>query len=376
MTSALPQPPEVPVPTMGVEEEFFLVDPRTRAPVPRAPDVIRALEPTLGEQVQAEFYRCQLELCTTPTASRTDLRDQLTALRAAGVDAARAAGCRLVASGTAVVPPTAPVPVTDTPRYRRMARRFRRLVDGRLGIVCGCHVHVGTADRAQALALANLLRPELPALQALLSNSPYDAGRESGIAGRRSVVFGRWPTVGPPPLLDVGAYEHTAAALVASGTVMDRRMIYWFARPSEHVPTLEVRVADANADVDMTVLLALLVRGLCLTALLDGTEAAAQPPVTEERLLRAHRYAARYGLRGEALDPHTGARMPAAERVADLFRRAAPGLVAAGDLDEAGRLLDRALDRGDGAARQRAVYRCRHRLREVVDALVVATAAA
>ncbi|MFJ7158212.1 glutamate--cysteine ligase [Streptomyces sp. NPDC101118] len=364
----------VAVPTMGVEEEFFLVDPVTRAPVPRGPDVLRALVPRLGGRVQAEFYRCQVELCTRPTTSAAELRADLTALRAVAAGAARAAGCRLMASGTVVVPPDAPIPVTDTPRYRRMARHFGAVVDGTHGMVCGCHVHIGTADRVQALLLANELRPYLPALQGLLANSPFRGGLESGFAGWRSVEFGRWPTAGPAPVLDAAGYEHTASALVRSGILLDRRMIYWFARPSEHVPTVEVRVADSNADLDMTVLLALLVRGLAMTALMRPTNGSAAT-VPAARMRAAHAAAARHGDRGDAVDPFTGATVTAAERTRALLRRAAPGLAAAGDLDEAVRLLDRTRRAGNGAERQRAAYRRAGRLCDVVDDLVAVTQA-
>ncbi|MFG2998534.1 glutamate-cysteine ligase family protein [Streptomyces sp. NPDC048340] len=117
------------VSTFGVEEEFQLVDRLTRAPVARAEPVIEAASPSLGEQVQREFYGCMVEVCTRPATTRTDLRAQLAAL----AEAAAESRCLLVASGTAVVPPAEPIPVSDTPRYRRMARRFGACVDGRLG---------------------------------------------------------------------------------------------------------------------------------------------------------------------------------------------------------------------------------------------------
>ncbi|MFJ4776021.1 glutamate--cysteine ligase [Streptomyces sp. NPDC088762] len=364
------------VSTMGVEEEFFLVDRLTREPVARAGPVIQAAAPVLGDLVQDEFYRCMVEVCTRPSASATDLRAQLAALRATLVGAAREADCALMASGTAVVPPREPVPVTDTPRYRRMAQRFGALVDGGLSVVCGCHVHIGTADRAQALLLANHVRPWLPALQALAVNSPFSGGIDSGFASWRCLEFGRWPTAGPAPLLDTAAYEDTADALVSSGILMDRRMIYWFARPSEHHPTVEFRVADTSADLDTTVLVALLLRGLC-AAVLSRAEAGRPPPAIGARQLRAaHGYAARYGSGGLALDPFTGEEVPAQALIGALVMAAAPGLTAAGDLDEVDRLLTALRQRGSGADRQRATFHRTGRLRGVVDHLTEVTARA
>ncbi|WP_371638945.1 carboxylate-amine ligase [Streptomyces virginiae] len=361
------------VSTVGVEEEFLLVDRSTRAPVARAGPVIEATSDALGELVQAEFYRCMVEVCTRPAITATDLRAQLRYLRAAVADAARASHCMLVASGTPVVPPTAPIPVTDTPRYHRMARHFGDLVDGRLGIVCGCHVHVGTADRAQALFLANRVRPWLPALQALAVNSPFTGGLDTGYASRRALEFGRWPTAGPSPLLDPVSYERAADALVASGVLMDRRMIYWFARPSEHQPTVEFRVADTNADLDTTLLVALLLRGLCATFLGQAEEGRPPPDISVARLRDAHRYAARYGATGLALDPFTGDPVPAEAQIAALVGAASPGLRAAGDETEVHRLLDRLRRDGTGAARQHAALRRGGRLRDVVDHLAALT---
>ncbi|MBT2478913.1 glutamate--cysteine ligase [Streptomyces sp. ISL-94] len=361
--------------TMGVEEEFFLVDRSTRAPVPRGPQVLDAVSELLGpHQAQAEFYACQIEFCTQPTRSGADLREQLVSLRATAARAARDAGCLLVAAGTAVVPPADPIPVTDKPRYQRMARYYGALVDGRLGIVCGCHVHIGTLDRPGALELANRVRPYLPAIQALAANSPFAGGRDSGCASWRSVAFGRWPTAGPAPQLDAAGYEQTADALVRSGILLDRGMIYWFARPSEHVPTLEIRIADVNADLDTTVLVALLIRGLCATVLAESGPRGRPPPeVPAARLWSAHRYAAHYGHRGEGLDPLTGETVPAHTLTSALLRRAGPGLEAAGDLAEVRRLHALLTARGDGAACQRELYRRTGRLEAVVDQLAATT---
>ncbi|MCZ0978550.1 glutamate-cysteine ligase family protein [Streptomyces diastatochromogenes] len=209
--------------TMGVEEEFVLVDRVTRAPVNRAPEVIRRAGRELGEQVQAEFFNAQVEICTRATASRGDLRDELARLRATVGAAARDVGCMPIACGTPVLPPEEPLTVTDTERYRLMARHFASLVtraDGAArddGLVCGCHVHVGTLDRERALALAQHMRPWLPVLQALAGNSPYAGRRDTGYQSWRAVEHARWPTVGPTPVLDEPQYLAHVARLVRDG---------------------------------------------------------------------------------------------------------------------------------------------------------------
>ncbi|MBP0449145.1 glutamate--cysteine ligase [Kitasatospora sp. RG8] len=369
--------PAVPaVPTLGVEEEFLLVDRRTRLPAERAPQVIADAATVLGDRVQAEFFPVQVEVCSRPATRLDDLRDDLVRLRSVVASAAARAGCLLVASGTPVLSAPGPRRVTDDPRYHRMAARYAGVLDGCDGALCGCHVHLGVDGRGQALALGNHLRGLLPVFQALAVNSPFSAGRDSGFASWRSVQWSRWPTVGPAPVLDEDQYEALADALVDRGVLLDRRMIYWYARPSEHVPTLEVRIADVNADLDTVVLLAALLRGLAGVLLADVDAGRRPPPVPAGLLGAAHWRAARLGLSGEGLDPVTGRRAPMSALAEQLVEYATPGLTAAGDLAAVRSGLARLHRLGTGAARQHLTFRRHGRLTAVVDELAALTTAA
>ncbi|MFE7595647.1 glutamate--cysteine ligase [Streptomyces sp. NPDC057494] len=356
--------------TVGVEEEFLLVERHTGRPVDRGPLVVEAARAVLGEQAQSEFFGAQVEVCTRPTSCLAELRSELALLRRVMAEAAAAEGCLLVATGTPVIPPERPPTVTPGERYGRMAARWPWLVGSYDGMVCGCHVHVGVTGRGQALALANHLRPWLPILQAIAANSPFSLGHDTGWASRRSVEHARWPSVGPAPLLDETGYDRLADHLVRTGTLLDRRMIYWYARPSEHVPTLEVRICDVNADLDTVVLLTAFVRGLATALLPEIADGRPAPRLPEPRLISAHRLAAREGLEGNGLDPASGERVPVTETVERLLARAEPGLAAAGDLELAQELYDRVRRCGGGAARQRAAYLRRGRLSDVVGDLV------
>ncbi|MFC5663851.1 glutamate--cysteine ligase [Kitasatospora misakiensis] len=363
------------VPTVGVEEEFLLVDRRTRLPAARAPRVIAAAATTLGDQVQPEFLQAQVETCTRPALRIKELRDDLARLRAVLVAAAADADCLLVASGAPVLTGPEPALLTDNPRYHRMAARHPGAVGGYGAALCGCHVHLGTIERGLALALGNRLRPWLPVVQALAANSPFDAGRDSGFASWRSVRWARWPTAGPAPVLDEPGYEALADSLVARGTLVDRRMIYWYTRPSEHLPTLEVRVADVNADLETVLLLAALLRGLAGVLLEEARAGLPLAPVPQDRMVAAHQQAARTGPTGVGLDPFTGSPVPTAALVNRLLERAAPGLAAAGDLAAVEAGLDRLRRLGTGADRQRRHHHLRHRPTDVVDGLARLTAA-
>lgn len=205
--------------TVGVEEEYVLVERRTGIPVARGPLVVEAARAVLGDQAQPEFFGAQVEVCTRPTACLAELRSELALLRQVMAEAAAGEGCLLVATGTPVIPPGRPPTVTPGDRYGRMAARWPSLVRSYDGMVCGCHIHLGVTGRGQALALANHMRPWLPILQALAANSPFSLGHDTGWASRRSVEHARWPGVGPaparrsrlrPPRRPPGAHRHPA----------------------------------------------------------------------------------------------------------------------------------------------------------------------
>ncbi|MFE1794038.1 glutamate--cysteine ligase [Streptomyces sp. NPDC059525] len=361
--------------TMGVEEEYLLVDRASRRPADRAPAVIAAAAAELGDQVQTEFYAAQVEVCTLPVTDTSGLRAELARLRRTAVAAAEEYGCRLVATGTPPVPPARPLAVTDTDRYRRMARTFAALVDRWDGLVCGCHIHLGTMDRATALALSHHIRPWLPVLQSLTGNSPFLLGRDTGFDSCRHRQFSRWPTVGPAPVMREAQYEAYVSALVEHRVLMDRRMLYWYSRPSEHVPTLEIRIADTNADIETVVLVTALLRGLAQGLLAEAEGHQPPPEISDSRLRAAHGLAASDGLHGWGLDPVSGERLPAGTLVDRLLARAAPGLEATGDLALVEDLLRRLRNEGSGADRQRSALGRHGRLTEVVDDLAAATAA-
>jgi carboxylate-amine ligase len=356
--------------TFGVEEEFLLADTGTRFSAPRAADVIRKAAQELGDRVRSEFFATQLEVCTEPRLAAADLRADLAQARTVAGAAARRAGCLLTASGCAVLT-RHPLPLTDEPRYHAVAERLRPVLDACDSELSGCHVHLGTLDRDEILALSAGLRPWLPAVQAMTASSPFADGRDTGCSSWRGVAYDRWPTVGPAPVLDATGYEQLADTMVADGTVADRAMIYWYARPCEHLPTLEVRVADANADLRTTLLAAVLLRGMATTLLAEARAGAGPAPQpTLQQLVRAHQQAAQHGLHGWIHDSASGGRRTTlAQRLRELAHRAEPGLRAAGDHRLAAELLTDLFTRGTGADRQRADFRTRRSFHDVVDGI-------
>ncbi|MDX3189705.1 YbdK family carboxylate-amine ligase [Streptomyces sp. MN03-5084-2B] len=318
--------------TVGVEEEFVLLDTRTGAAVPAAPRVLDVLRGEPG--VLPEFLRFQVETLTGVCRSLAEVRADLTRLRRRVGEAAAEAGCLAVA--TAVAPfGTTPL-VTADARYEWLAARFPTLVAG--AGTCACHVHVGIPSQAAGVRALAGLRPWLGVLLALTANSPYVDGVDSGWASARYPLWSRWPTARPPAAWrDVAEYDAAVAEAIRSGAAPDARGVYFYARLSPRHPTVEVRIADVCLDVGDAVVLAGLVRALVATAIRG--EVVPQP--SDAALAHALRAAARHGL------DRAGA--------VRLLAHVRPALEEAGDLQVVHRGWCALAGRGGGAVRQRAL---------------------
>ncbi|HUQ61663.1 glutamate--cysteine ligase [Lentzea sp.] len=331
--------------TVGVEQEFLLVDPRTRRPVPLAPEV-RSLAHAPGDlDVQGELTPFQIEIATGVTSSFEELDEQVRGGRRVLVDAADAAGCRLVASGMPPIGEAGPPPGSDDPRYHQIEYSHRRLVSGQGS--CGLHVHVGVSSKAEALAASNKVRAWLPTLLALSANSPYYGGEDTGYASWRWMVWSRWPVSGPPPHWDSPEqYDGTVDALIRSQVLLDKAMVYWDVRPSVDHPTVEVRVADIPQLATEVSVLAELVRALVVTE-------TSEQGVDDVLLRAAYWRASRDGVDGLAADPHTGNLSPGFDRAVALVEHVGAALRDRGTLSTVERQIDWLRHNGCGAARQR-----------------------
>ncbi|MEU4565563.1 glutamate--cysteine ligase [Micromonospora sp. NPDC023956] len=360
--------------TLGVEEEFLLLDPATGESLPVADRVLTALHGRAREQSRQEFRHSMVEMVTPVCTDLTDLREHLVALRRAAADAARAAGARLVAVGATPVHESHRT-VPDEPRYHAMSRRFGPVAHD--PAVCGCHVHVGLPDRGLAVQVCNHLRPWLPVVQALTANSPLHDGADTGHASWRSMQLERWPSIGPTPYFaSVADYDATVAELVDAGIMLDPAMVYWYARPSATYPTVEIRVGDVCPGVDDTVLVAALVRNLVAT-MVDNVRAGVPAPRLRSCLIAAaHWRAAHEGLDGRLIDLRAGGTRPAWDLVEELLHLVTPALARHGDLSYVLEQLARLRREGTGAARQRRIIaRTAGDLGAVLDHLAAETIA-
>jgi len=353
--------------SLGVEEEFLLVEPGTGRPQAVAGTILRAARPEL----EAELQQQQLETNSRPCRSLDELYRELRRCRSAATEEAERVGAHVVALATS------PVPVEPSPlrseRYERMAEDYGLTAQEQL--TCGCHVHVGIDSAEEGVAVLDRSGPWLAALLALSANSPYWQGKESSYASFRYQVWGRWPSSGPPgPFGSEQAYRETIQEMVGTGTIIDPGMVYFNARLSDRYPTIEVRIADVCLRTGDAVLIAGLVRALVETEARAWRDGKLPPRARNELLRLAAWRASRSGLDGALLSPLTGKPEPAAAVVTALVEHCRDALADAGDAGAVAELLADLLARGNGAAFQREEFRRSGRLPEMIDHAASVTA--
>lgn len=360
--------------TLGVEEEFLLVDGETLLPIPAAQ---RTLSEAAGMPVtavgldhssvsfHAELKQEQVEVVSPPVRTRSELSAVITEGRDIIDRAARAVGARAVPMATAAVACTPHLAASA--RYTAISERFAQTAVDQL--TCGMHIHVSVDSPEEGVGVLDRVRPWLPVILAVSSNSPFWKGADSGFASFRYQAWGRWPTAGPTEIFgSVERYRAEVDAAVAAGVCVDAGMIYFDARLSAHAPTVELRVADVCARAEDAVTIALLVRALVGRAAADWR--AGVPPldlsVTSLRL--ASWRASRWGIEGELLHPVDGGLVPARAAVDALLRHVDDHYFTPVERAQTRGGVDAILDRGTGAALQRSAAKDAGSIRAAVAA--------
>ncbi|MEX2319000.1 MAG: carboxylate-amine ligase, partial [Bauldia sp.] len=252
--------------TIGIEEEYLLVDKETRDLVNDPPEALmEACARALGDHVSPEFLRCQIEIGTPVCRTIGEARHELARMRRV---IAGEAGKHNLAPIAASTHPFADWHIqmnTDKDRYNKLARDMQ--VVARRLLICGMHVHLGVEDEALRIDLFNQLPYFLPHLLALSTSSPFWGGERTGLKSYRLAVFNELPRTGlPPTFADVSEYHRTVDTLVAVGEIEDGTKIWWDLRPSARFPTLEMRITDLCTRLDDAIAVAALYR--CLARML------------------------------------------------------------------------------------------------------------
>lgn len=233
--------------TVGIEEEYLLIDPETRNLVANPSDAVlkdceAAVDPAIGG-VRPEFLRAQIEVGTVVCHSIAEARMQLSTLRRTVADVADSHGMKIIAASTHPFADWARQQHTDRDRYNVLAKDMQALAQRLL--ICGMHVHVGVEDPEHRIDLLNQIPYFLPHILALTTSSPFWQGQDTGLKSYRVSVFDEMPRTGLPEKFDsYGEYERHVQMLVDAGLIENSSKIWWDVRPHGTFPTLEMRLAD------------------------------------------------------------------------------------------------------------------------------------
>ena len=359
--------------TIGVEEEYQIIDPTTRALCGDAEHLLSYMQSTPEIQSGAELQHAQLEIATPICQTLADVRTALVQGRQAVLQAATQARRWVAAAGTHPFSRWQDQEVsTSKARYRVMQMAYQQLV--REQVIFGCHVHIGCTDRDLAIQIVNRARLWLAPLLALTTNSPFWCGDDTGYGSFRTEIWSRWPMAGPPSHITSQAeYDEFVRMLIATGSIKDTTHLYWDMRLSDRYPTIEFRIMDVCTTIDETVMITGLARALAQTCYEQEMQQISYTIVSNDLLRAAHWRAARYGLDADLIDLEAGISVPAHEHVAHLLELLRPVLERNGEWDEIVTLVQAVLQNGTGASRQRAVYQHTGTLQDVVDFTVLET---
>lgn len=362
--------------TIGVEEEYQIIDPQTRELCGKAEQIINyvrdSLESDEQDIIQPEMYRSQVEIATVVCQSLSQVRQELTRCRQEVIDAAEKAGKAIAAAGTHPFSDWREQQLTPKSRYQDLEAEFKQLI--RELIIFGNHVHIGLSDRAIGLQVIDRVRIWLPVLLALSANSPFWLGQQTDYASFRTQMWTRLPMTGlPEPFENEQEYQTLVDDLVSVGAIRDASNIYWDIRLSDKFPTIEFRATDICMTVEEAVTITGLVRALVWTAYQEVIDDAPFNRVRSEIMQAAHWCAARYGLTGKLIDVENKVQLASKELIAKFLNYLRPALEEFGDWETISASVQQILEQGNGAQRQLAIYQQNQDLNQVVDYIVQQT---
>ena len=353
--------------TLGIEEEYQIINPETRELAPASEEIISRGQELLGEQIKPEFMRCQVEVGSNVCRDIAEARAEVVRLRRAIHSLAEERGLRMVAASTHPFSKWSEQKLTDADRYEKLEADLRDVA--RRLLIFGMHVHVGIEDRELRIDILNQARYFMPHLLALSTSSPFWHGRDTGLKSYRSVIFENMPRSGTPPSFRAfSEYQGFIDTLVKTGCIDEPTKIWWDIRPHPKFPTLEFRICDVCTRVDEVI---------CVAALLQAVVAKLIKLRQDNRSWRSYRHhliaenkwrAVRYGLDGKLIDFGKRQELPLrdlAVEVLELVDDVVDELGSRKDVE----YLHTILEGGSSADRQLATYRETGDLNAVVDRL-------
>ena len=340
--------------TIGIEEEYLLVDTETRALVEAPDELMNACRAQLQQQVSPEYLNCQIEIGTKVCRTVAEAREDLKRLRSCIAQEAGKFGLAPIAASCHPFSDWREQKHTDRHRYNTLSADLAGVI--RRMLICGMHVHVGIEPPDRRIDLMNQLSYFLPHLLALSCSSPFWQGQDTGLDSYRLTVFDNLPRTGLPPRMSgFGEFERSVQILVDLGVIEDGSKIWWDLRPSSKFPTLESRICDVQPRLEDTLMLAAITQGLA-RMLWRLSVRNQRWRIYEKFLIAENRWRAqRYGVREGLIDFGLGEIVPFQQLAGELLEIIAEDAVHFDSVHEVSRAREIAAN-GTSADRQRKVF--------------------
>jgi carboxylate-amine ligase len=357
--------------TLGIEEEFAIIDPKTRELRSHIHEILEDGRITLKEQIKPEMHQSVVELGTEICDSIGCAREHVIGLRTKLAQLAGRSRLKIASMGTHPFSHWRDQLITEGERYQEILKDMQSLA--RANLIFGLHVHVGIPNRETAIHVMNQARYFLPHIYALSVNSPFWVGQNTGLKGYRLKVFERFPRTGIPDSFEsLSEYEDYCKLLVRTGCIDNAKKIWWDIRLHPFFDTLEVRVCDAQSRVDDTLAIAALIQAV-ISKLHKLLHQNITFRIYRRRLLDENRWrAARYGIDGKLIDFGKEAEVDERSLLNELLDFVSTEVKELGSEREMAH-IERIIREGTGADRQLAAWERTQDMKAVVDNIVVET---
>ena len=354
--------------TLGIEEEFQIIDPETRELRSHIAQILEDGKLLLAENVKPEMHQSVVEMGTDVCKDINEAREQVTKLRRNLADLAKKKNLRIAAAGTHPFSHWKDQRITSDPRYKTIVMDMQQVA--RANLIFGLHVHVGVNDRETALHIMNAARYFLPHIFALSTNSPFWLGRNTGFKSYRSKVFDRFPRTGIPDYFNsIEEYDNFVNLLVKTNCIDNAKKIWWDIRAHPVFNTLEFRICDIPMRVDETIVLA---------AIMQAVVAKLHKLIKQNLGFRLYRRAliaenkwraARYGIEGKLIDFGKKTEVPYSYLIQELLDFVDDVVDELGSREEL-KYVNKILEMGTGADRQLAIWEQSYDTKSVVDYII------
>lgn len=351
--------------TLGVEEEYLIIDPVTRDLRSHMSKIVDGAKIILQEQVKAEMHQSVVEVGTNICKNVKEAREEVSFLRRKIVELAANQDLIVGASGTHPFSKWQDQPITDDPRYHNIVNELQDAA--RSNLIFGMHCHVGIENREIGLQLMNQACYFLPHIFALSTNSPFWEGRNTGYKSFRTKVFDKFPRTGLPEYFDsVQSYDNFLDTLVKTNCIDNPKKIWWDLRLHPFYNTIEFRICDMSLTVDETICIVAIIQAL-VAKLYKLTKANTTFNIYRLALIKENKFrAARYGVMGKMIDFGLQQEVTTKDLILELLEFIDDVVDELGSRDEIN-YVHNILRDGTGAAKQLAIFEKTQDLTKVVD---------